>query len=93
MSLEDHHWILGAQSVEDEDQSALELPLCHLPTEGDELGRNLLNRCASRDRFPIPSLLVISAHRLQRIECFAMQAAEKVVYFVIPSEARNLSLI
>lgn len=30
--------------------------------EGVELGINLLNRCIERDRFPIPSLLVISGH-------------------------------
>lgn len=34
-----------------------------LPTaEGVELGINLLNRCIERDRYPIPSLLVISGH-------------------------------
>ena len=34
-----------------------------MPTvEGVELGINLLNRCIERDRYPIPSLLVISGH-------------------------------
>jgi CheY-like chemotaxis protein len=32
------------------------------PTEGVEIGIKLLHRCIERDRYPIPSLLVISGH-------------------------------